>query len=207
MHSAKGRSAMSTTKKRPSLPALVTTAMLSAVALGLMLLEFPLLPAAPYLKMDFSDIPAVLAGVLFGPVYGVLTELLKNLLEMLIKGIGTQMGFGNLQNFLIGCAYVLPFSLLYRRGERKESRPAATVALAAAVSILTMLVVGFFSNLAVAPLFFALFLGDPLGEGEALAAAAISLPFNLIKGAILVVLSVLLVKFLLRAKPVQRLMQ
>ena len=198
---------MSTTKKRLSLPALVATAMLSAVALVLMLLEFPLLPAAPYLKMDFSDIPAVLAGVLFGPVYGVLTELLKNLLEMLIKGIGTQMGFGNLQNFLIGCAYVLPFSLLYRRGERKGSRPAATVALAAAVSILTMLVVGFFSNLVVAPLFFALFLGDPLGEGEALAAAAISLPFNLIKGAILVVLSVPLVKLLLRAKPVQKFMQ
>ena len=198
---------MSTTKKHPSLPALVATAMLSAVALVLMLLEFPLLPAAPYLKMDFSDIPAVLAGVLFGPAYGVLTELLKNLLEMLIKGLGTQMGFGNLQNFLIGCAYVLPFSLLYRRGEKKGNRPAATVSLAAAVSIFTMLIVGFLSNLAVAPLFFAVFLGDPLGEGEALAAAAVSLPFNLIKGAILVVLSVLLVKLLLKAKPVQRLMQ
>ena len=81
------------------------------------------------------------------------------------------------------------------------------MALAAVVSILTMLVVGFFSNLAVAPLFFSLFLGDPLGEGEALAAATISLPFNLIKGAILVVLSVLLVKLLLKAKPIQRLMQ
>ena len=56
---------MSTTKSVPPSPALVATAMLSAVALVLMLLEFPLLPAAPYLKMDFSDIPAVLAGVLF----------------------------------------------------------------------------------------------------------------------------------------------
>ena len=90
---------MSARTKSQHLQALVATAMPSAVALVLMLLEFPLLPAAPYLKMDFSDVPAVLAGVLFGPVYGVLTELLKNLLEMLIKGIGTQMGFGNLQNF------------------------------------------------------------------------------------------------------------
>lgn len=111
---------MSARTKSQHLQALVATAMLSAVALVLMLLEFPLLPAAPYLKMDFSDVPAVLAGVLFGPVYGVLTELLKNLLEMLIKGIGTQMGFGNLQNFLIGCSYVLPFTLIYRRGKKKE---------------------------------------------------------------------------------------
>ena len=181
--------------------------MLSAVALVLMLLEFPLLPAAPYLKMDFSDVPAVLAGVLFGPVYGVLTELLKNLLEMLIKGIGTQMGFGNLQNFLIGCSYVLPFTLIYRRGKKKGTRAAASLALASGVSLICMLVVGFLSNLAVAPLFFSVFMGDPLGEGEALAAAAISLPFNLIKGLLLIVISLLLVRLLLRAKPLQRLAQ
>ena len=57
---------MSARTKSQHLQALVATAMLSAVALVLMLLEFPLLPAAPYLKMDFSDVPAVLAGVLFG---------------------------------------------------------------------------------------------------------------------------------------------
>lgn len=70
-----------------------------------------------------------------------------------------------------------------------------------------MLVVGFLSNLAVAPLFFSVFMGDPLGEGEALAAAAISLPFNLIKGLLLIVISLLLVRLLLRAKPLQRLAQ
>ena len=53
---------MSARTKSQHLQALVATAMLSAVALVLMLLEFPLLPAAPYLKMDFSDVPAVLAG-------------------------------------------------------------------------------------------------------------------------------------------------
>ena len=79
---------------RHSLTRLVSVAMLSAVALVLYLLEFPLLPAATYLKMDFSDIPAVFGGVLFGPAYGVLIELIKNLLEMLLKGFGTQMGFG-----------------------------------------------------------------------------------------------------------------
>lgn len=50
-------------------------------------------------------------------------------------------------------------------------------------------------------------MGDPLGEGEALAAAVISLPFNLIKGLLLIVISLLLVRLLLRAKPLQRLAQ
>jgi len=57
-------------KARGLMTRLVSVAILSAVALVLYLLEFPLLPAATYLKMDFSDIPAVFGGVLFGPAYG-----------------------------------------------------------------------------------------------------------------------------------------
>lgn len=95
--------------------------MLAAISLVLyLLLEFPMLPAAPYLKMDFSDVPAAFGAVMFGPVCGLSVELIKNILEMLIRGMGTQMGFGNLQNFLIGCAYVLPYALLYRRMEGRE---------------------------------------------------------------------------------------
>ena len=90
---------------REPLVMMVATAMLSALALVLFLLfEFPLLSAAPYLKMDFSDIPAIFGAVVFGPVCGVMVELIKNLLEMMVRGLGSQMGFGNIQNFLLGCA-------------------------------------------------------------------------------------------------------
>lgn len=100
---------------REPLVMMVATAMLSALALVLFLLfEFPLLSAAPYLKMDFSDIPAIFGAVVFGPVCGVMVELIKNLLEMMVRGLGSQMGFGNIQNFLLGCAYLLPLPLFSR---------------------------------------------------------------------------------------------
>lgn len=173
---------------------LVATAMLAAVAFVIMLLEFPLPFLPPYLKMDFSDLPAVLGAVLFGPWCGVVVELVKNLLEMLVRGIGSQMGFGNLQNFLIGVAFVLPYALLYRRMERTEKKAVIRLLLPAAAGVATTLVVGFFSNLVVAPLFFEVFLGNPLGPGEALAAAWLSVPFNAIKGVVLGALCVLLMQ-------------
>ena len=71
---------------REPLVMMVATAMLSALAVVLFLLfEFPLLSAAPYLKMDFSDIPAIFGAVVFGPVCGVMVELIKNLLEDVYK--------------------------------------------------------------------------------------------------------------------------
>lgn len=176
---------------------MAATAMLSAIALMLYFWEFPLLPAATYLKMDFSDIPAVFGGVLFGPLCGVLIELIKNLLEMLLKGFGSQMGFGNLQNFLVGCAYTLPFTILYRLAERWEWKRIVGVLLASVTGVAVMLVVGFFSNLAVAPLFFRFFLNDPLGPGQAIAAATISLPFNALKSVILSVILALLLPLVL----------
>lgn len=182
---------------------MVATAMLTAVSLVLyLLLEFPMLPAAPYLKMDFSDVPAAFGAVVFGPACGITVELIKNILEMLIRGMGTQMGFGNLQNFLIGSAYILPYALLYRYLERKNAPAAWKMALPCAVGMGAMLTVGFFSNWVVAPLFFLFFLNNPLGSGEALAAAWISVPFNALKGVILTAILIPLTTFSIR--PVRR---
>ncbi len=190
---------------REPLVILVATAMLSALALAIYLLfEFPLLPTATYLKMDFSDIPAIFGAVVFGPVCGVMVELMKNLLEMMIRGLGSQMGFGNLQNFLVGCAYLLPFAACFNGFKKKNLSTTWRLILASLAGIVSMLVIGFFSNWAVAPLFFQFFLNDPLGPGEALAAAWISVPFNLIKSLILSVLMVPLLTLTL--KPIRRIL-
>ena len=94
--------------QKKSLIQIVTIAMLTAISFVLFLLEFPLFAALSHLKLDFSDIPALFAGVGFGPFYAVIGELIKNVLELITKGIGTQMGFGNLMNFIVGFAYVVP---------------------------------------------------------------------------------------------------
>ena len=154
---------MSARTKSQHLQALVATAMLTRRRPGADAAGIPIAASRAVSENGFSDARRAGGGAVRPSLQGADRALLKNLLEMLIKGIGTQMGFGNLQNFLIGCSYVLPFTLIYRRGKKKEPRAAASLALASGVSLICMLVVGFLSNLAVAPLFFPCSWG-PLGR-------------------------------------------
>ena len=84
---------------------------LSAVAFVLMLLEvaLPFLPA--FLKLDFSEIPALLAAFALGPFEGAAVCLVKNLLHLLVTSTA---GVGELSNFLLGCCFVLPAGIVYR---------------------------------------------------------------------------------------------
>ena len=68
-------------RKRSRARALAVCAMLSAVAFVLMFLDFsvPLIP--PFVKMDFSELPALLASFALGPLYGVVVCLVKNLIQ------------------------------------------------------------------------------------------------------------------------------
>lgn len=183
---------MKETKRQKPLQVFVGTAMIGALAFVLMLLEFPLLPSAPYLKMDFGDLPCLFAALLWGPGYGVITELVKNALELLVRGFGSQMGFGNLQNFLIGCAYVLPFSLLLRHSKRDEQKKLLPLLAGSGIGLVIVVIVGFFSNWVIAPLFFRFFLNNPLTGEAALAAAWVSVPFNAIKALLISLIAILL---------------
>ena len=171
----------------------VSVAMLSAVAFVLMLFEFPLLPSN-YLKMDFGDVPAIIGGLLFGPIWAVVIELLKNVLELLVRGAGSQMGFGNLMNFIIGCAFCIPYCAIVRRAFKDPSRSkAANTVVASIVATVITVAIGFAANYVIAPLFFKYFLKIELDSNGALAAALTATAFNPIKCAILIVISALLV--------------
>ena len=77
----------SKSRKRVTTRSLVVTAMLSAVAFVLMFIEVPIPMLIPsFVKLDISDLPALLGSFALGPVYGVVVELIKNLLHILIKG-------------------------------------------------------------------------------------------------------------------------
>jgi len=173
----------------------VSVAMLSAVAFVLMLLEFPLITSS-YLKMDFSDVPAIIGGIIFGPVYSVVIELVKNILELIIKGMGTQMGFGNLMNFIVGCCFAVPYSIIIRRFfDKSESDKGKVVSLVVASVVSTVITValGFVANLGIAPLFFKYFLGITLDFNGALDAAVAATIFNPIKCAILIAIMAIVV--------------
>ena len=99
---------------------ITVTAMLGAVATVLMFLEFPvpfLIP--PFVKLDFSELPALLASFSLGPISGVVVCLIKNLVCCLRSSTGC---VGELANFLIGVCLVVPAGVIYRR---KKSRKTA----------------------------------------------------------------------------------
>lgn len=176
---------------KESLLRLCIVAMLSAISFVLFLFEFPVIPSLSHLKLDFSDVPALLAGVIFGPVSAVITELVKNLIELIVKGVGTQMGYGNLMNFLVGCAYVVPFCIFYRKNKNNKG-----IISGAVVGTVTILVVGFLANYLIAPLFFKHFLGINLDNAGLWAAVWGATAINAVKGVMLSVLSIPVIKVL-----------
>lgn len=90
---------------------ITVTAMLSAVAAVLMMLEFPVPLMPGFIKMDISELPALLASFSLGPIYGVAVCLVKNLIKLFTTNTG---GVGELANFTIGLFFVLPAGLIYK---------------------------------------------------------------------------------------------
>ena len=91
--------------------AIVLIGMFSAVSTVLMLFEIPMPFAPSFYKLDFSELPALIAGFAYGPVAGVMVEFVKIILKTLIKGTSTAF-VGELANFVIGCSLVLPAHLV-----------------------------------------------------------------------------------------------
>lgn len=96
---------------------LTVTAMLSAISFILMFMDFSV-PFMPFfIQMDLSELPALIGAFSMGPVCGVAVCLIKNLLHLTITSTG---GVGELSNFLLGMAFVLPAGLIYRRRKSKK---------------------------------------------------------------------------------------
>ena len=99
---------------------MVSIAMLSAVAVVLMLFEFPLPFLPPFYKIDGSELPVIIGAFAMGPWAGVLIELIKILLNLLLDGTTTAF-VGEFANFLIGCSYVVPASVVYYYRKSKKN--------------------------------------------------------------------------------------
>ena len=106
------------TNKKVDVRKLTVTAMLSAVGYVLMFLDtaVPLMPS--FIKLDLSELPALIASFALGPVYGIFVCLIKNLLHLLITTTG---GVGELSNFVLGVAFVLPAGLIYKHKKTKKN--------------------------------------------------------------------------------------
>jgi riboflavin transporter FmnP len=168
--------------KNKKLQSMIVIGMLSSISFILMLFNFPL-PALPaFLKVDFSDVPALIAAITMGPVAGVLVAFFKNVLDWLFAGSPTGVPVGHLANFATSILFVLPVYAIYRRMATKKGMvfglAAGTLSMAIGMSLLNYLIF--------LPMY-TYFLNMPAETGSALFGTIVLgiLPFNLIKGLIL----------------------
>ena len=172
-----------------------------AIAAVLMYLEFPLPFAPSFYQIDFSEVPVLICSFSLGPVAGVVCELVKIILKLLIKGTSTAF-VGDFANFVVGCSLVLPATVVYHRFKSKKGALAGMITGALVLTVFGSI----FNALYLIPAFSALY-GAPI---EALVAMGTQVnpaihsvgtlvlfataPFNLLKGVLVSVLTFLLYK-------------
>lgn len=181
---------------------IVVIGIFSAISTVLMFFELQL-PFAPYFyKLDLSDIPAVIGGFAFGPMTGVMIEFIKILLKLILRGTDSAF-IGELANFIVGCSYVLPASIIYIF---KKNRQTAFISCLTATMIIT-LVGSSLNAFYLLPAYAKLYGGIPVSalieEGTEVNPAINNMltfilfavaPVNLIKGTVISVVTLLVYK-------------
>lgn len=119
-HCADKKNGVARTDSGRKVRRMVYVAMLSAVAVVLMTFKMPLPFLPPFYKIDASELPVMIGAFLLGPTAGVMIELIKVLLNLFVDGTTTAF-IGEFANFLIGCAFVVPASIVYYYKKTKKS--------------------------------------------------------------------------------------
>lgn len=190
-----------TTERILSTRKIAMIGMFSAIAAVLMLFEIPMPFAPGFYKLDFSELPALIAAFAFGPVAGVMVEFCKIVLKLLFKSTSTAF-VGELANFAVGCSFLLPASILYLFNKTKK-----TAVIGCITGTLCMTVFGTaFNAIYLLPKFAQLY-GMPMealiGMGTAINGAITGIvsfvcfavaPLNLIKGASVSIITMLVYK-------------
>lgn len=188
------------TKARYSTRSLTRLSLLSVIAFLFMYIEFPLaFIAPPFIKIDLSDIPALIGGFAMGPVAGITIELVKCILTFFVRGTTTG-GVGELSNFIVGALFVGLSAKFY---SRHRTYRGAVVGLL--LGVVGMTVVATLSNyFVVFPLYGKIMPMDAIiNMGRAVTPRVNTLwdlmiycivPFNLVKGLIISAATLVLYK-------------
>jgi riboflavin transporter FmnP len=165
--------------KKNKVKFLVSVAMLSSIAFVLMMLKFPVPPFPSFLKIDFSDLPALIGMLIFGPMAGVLIELFKNILDYLISGSDTGIPVGHFANFISGIFFILPTYYIYNKLKSKKGMTIALIISTVIMSIV-MSVLNYFVLLPA----YTFLLNWPAMSGPEVRQYIVAgiLPFNIVKG-------------------------
>lgn len=169
---------------------------LSAIAVILFYIE---IPVVAFYKLDFSTLPAILAGFAMGPVQGVIVIVVKNLIHMLNTSTAC---VGELADIIMSCAYVVPASLIYRHAKNRKNA-LVSMLVGTAAMIVAGVLVNYFILIPAYQTLMGLTEEIIVGMGAAVwsyidntlkLVIFITAPFNLLKGAALSAVTYLLYK-------------
>lgn len=175
--------------------------MLATVAACIMYFDvsLPFLPT--FYKLDFSETVVLLSGFALGPIPAVLVEALKNIIILILKGTSTA-GVGEIANFIMGCSFILPATIIYHKSKSKK-----TAMKGMAFSIISLCIVSAFMNyfvlLPVYAYFFQMPMDGLVAMGTSVNASITDLftlivlaviPFNILKGSLNAILVTLVYK-------------
>lgn len=188
-------------KKRLNVRYMVQIGMLGGVATLLMLFEIPLWFAPSFYEIDLSEVAVLVGAFAMGPLAGIMIETIKILLNFILNGTVTA-GIGEFANLLLGISLVVPAGILYRRKKTKKGAAAGLL-----VGTLTMTLIGSLVNAFVLLPVYATAFGMPMealvGMGTAVNPAITGLgtfvlfavvPFNILKGIVVSVVTLLIYK-------------
>lgn len=98
---------------------LTLAALFGALAFLLMFFSFPIPILSPFAELDLSAVPELIGAFMLGPVGGVAIVTVKLLLKLVFQG-SSSMLTGEVQNFLLECAFIIPATLYYQRNKTKK---------------------------------------------------------------------------------------
>ncbi|MBG9445005.1 MULTISPECIES: ECF transporter S component [Cytobacillus] len=175
--------------KKLNIKSMVAIGMLSSISYVLMLLNFPIPPFPQFLMIDFSDIPALIAALIFGPAAGILVELIKNILDYFMTGSATGVPVGHIANFAAGILFVLPTYYVYSKLKTKKGMTFGLV-----IGTMVMAVIMSVLNYVVILPAYTFFLNFPAMSAPEMRTMIVTgiLPFNILKGIIISIVFMLI---------------
>ena len=191
-----------TNRKFFNIKTMAKVSILAAIAFILMEFDFPIpFIAPPFYKLDFSEVAVLIGGFAMGPLAGVAIEAMKVFLSCLFFGSGTAY-VGELANFVMGCAFILPAAWLYRRHKNLKSALIGMI-----LGTVSLMLVGGLTNYFVMVPAYSFFFNMPLEAMISMGAKVVpfvdnaftlvlfcTTPFNLIKGIVTSLMVFLLYK-------------
>ncbi len=127
--------------KKTTTKKLVSIAMLAAVSTALMFIDFPIPLMPPFLKLDISEVPVLIATFAMGIPAGIAVAFIKNALHLFVS---TTMYVGELSNFLISVAMVVSAGIVYSRNKTRKNAVLALVVSTVVTIIFAALINRFF---------------------------------------------------------------